>query len=136
DDAIDALLGACRARGAEAGRQLDSIAAAEGEEVTISEGAQSPAVEPGPRAPRMPTRARILVAEDDPDLGPVLEEVLQEDGYEVLRATDGAEAVRLAELHTSDLILLDVEMPVLDGLATGRLLRTDPRLKTVPIIML
>jgi DNA-binding response OmpR family regulator len=84
----------------------------------------------------MPTRARILVAEDDPDLGPVLQEVLEEDGYEVLRVMDGAEAARLAEQHTFDLILLDVEMPTLDGLATCRALRADPRLETVPIIML
>jgi CheY-like chemotaxis protein len=136
DDALDALLAACRARAVEAGRQLDIIAAAEGVEVTIVEGTQSPAVEPGPRAPRMPTRARILVAEDDPDLGPVLQEVLEEDGYEVLRVMDGAEAARLAEQHTFDLILLDVEMPTLDGLATCRALRADPRLETVPIIML
>jgi CheY-like chemotaxis protein/phosphoribosyl 1,2-cyclic phosphodiesterase len=136
DDAIDALLAASRARAAEAGRQLQIIAAAEGMEVTIVERPQSRTVEPGPRAPRMPTRARILVAEDDPDLGPVLEEVLEEDGYEVLRVTDGAEAVRLAAQHAFDLILLDVEMPVLDGLAACRVLRTDPRLETVPIIML
>ena len=84
----------------------------------------------------MPTRARILVAEDDPDVGPLLEEVLEEDGYEVLRATDGAEAVRLAEQHTFDLILLDVEMPTLDGIAACRALRADPRLEAVPIVML
>ena len=84
----------------------------------------------------MPTRARILVAEDDPDLGPVLEEVLREDGYEVLRAMDGAEAVRLAEQHAFDLILLDVEMPVLDGLAACRKLRADASRETVPIIIL
>ena len=136
DEAVDALLAVARARAAEAGRQLDIIAAAEGAEVTIVERTRSPVVEPGPRAPRMPTRARILVAEDDPDLGPVLEEVLAEDGYEVLRTTDGAEAVRLAEQHTFDLILLDVEMPTLDGFAACRALRADPRLEAVPIIML
>jgi DNA-binding response OmpR family regulator len=76
------------------------------------------------------------VAEDDPDLGPVLEEMLEEDGYEVLRATDGAEAVRLAEQHALDLVLLDVEMPTLDGFAVCRALRDDPRLGTIPIIML
>jgi CheY-like chemotaxis protein/phosphoribosyl 1,2-cyclic phosphodiesterase len=136
DEAVDALLAAARARAAEAGRQLDIIAAAEGAEVAIVERTRSPAVEPGPRAPRMPTRARILVAEDDPDLGPVLEEVLAEDGYEVLRTTDGGEAVRLAAQHTFDLILLDVEMPTLDGFAACRALRADPRLEAVPIIML
>jgi CheY-like chemotaxis protein len=136
DDAIDALLAASRARADAAGRQLQVIAAAEGLEVTLPERAQAPAVEPVPRAPRIPTRARILVAEDDPDLGPVLEEVLEEDGYEVLRAADGAEAVRLSAQHTFDLILLDVEMPILDGLAACRALRTNPRMQTVPIIML
>jgi CheY-like chemotaxis protein/phosphoribosyl 1,2-cyclic phosphodiesterase len=136
DDAVDALLAASRARAAEAGRQLEIIAAAEGAEVTLVERARSHVVEPGPRAPRIPTRARVLVAEDDPDLGPVLEQVLEEDGYEVLRVTDGAEAVRVAEQRAFDLILLDVEMPVLDGLAACRALRADPRLRTVPIIIL
>jgi CheY-like chemotaxis protein/phosphoribosyl 1,2-cyclic phosphodiesterase len=136
DDAIDELLATCRARAAGAGHRLDVIAAAEGTEVTIGEDTRSPTVEPGPRAPRMPTRARILVAEDDPDLGPVLVEVLEEDGYEVLLATDGAEAVRLAHRHALDLILLDVEMPTLDGFAACRALRADSRLRTIPIIML
>ncbi|HZO25098.1 MAG TPA: response regulator [Chloroflexota bacterium] len=136
DEAVDALLAASRARAAKTGRRLDITAAAEGEQITLSERAESPPVEPGPRAPRVPTRARILVAEDDPDLGPVLEEVLAEDGYEVVRTTNGAEAVRLAEQHTFDLILLDVEMPTLDGLAACRALRADPRQETVPIVML
>jgi CheY-like chemotaxis protein len=136
DEAVDALLAASRARAAAAGGRLAVTAAAEGEQITLAERAESPAVEPGPRAPRMPTRARILVAEDDPDLGPVLEEVLEEDGYEVHRVTDGAEAVRLAEQHTFDLILLDVEMPTLDGIATCRALRADPRMEAVPIVML
>ena len=136
DEAIDAVLAASRARAAKTGRRLDITAAAEGEQITLNERTESPPVEPGPRAPRVPTRARILVAEDDPDLGPVLEDVLTEDGYEVVRTTNGAEAVRLAEQHTFDLILLDVEMPTLDGLATCRVLRADPRQETVPIIML
>jgi CheY-like chemotaxis protein len=136
DDATDAMLAASRARVQAAGRDLDISAAAEGMSITIGEHAQPSGAEPGPRAPRVPTRARVLVAEDDPDLGPILEEVLKEDGYEVLRATDGAEAVRLAEQHAFDLILLDVEMPVLDGLAACRALRADPSRQTVPIIML
>jgi CheY-like chemotaxis protein/phosphoribosyl 1,2-cyclic phosphodiesterase len=136
DDAVDALVVAARARAAATGREVDVIAAAEGLEITLVEHAGAPAAEPGPRAPRLPTRARILVAEDDPDLGPILEEVLAEDGYDVLRAADGAEAVRLAEQHTFDLILLDVEMPTLDGLAACRAMRADPRLETVPIVML
>jgi CheY-like chemotaxis protein/phosphoribosyl 1,2-cyclic phosphodiesterase len=136
DDAIDALLTICRARAVEADRQLDLVAAAEGTAITLVERARSPAVEPGPRAPRVPTRARILVAEDDPDLGSLLEEVLSEDGYDVLRTANGAEAVRLAEQHTFDLLLLDVELPTLDGIAICRKLRADPRLEAVPIIML
>ena len=136
DEAVDALLAASRARAAQTGRRLDITAAAEGEQITLIERAESAPAEPGPRAPRVPTRARILVAEDDPDLGPVLEEVLAEDGYEVVRTTDGAEAVRLTEQHTFDLILLDVEMPTLDGFAACRALRADPRLEGVPIIML
>ena len=136
DEAVDAVLAASRARAAKTGRRLDITAAAEGEQITLIERAESAPAEPGPRAPRVPTRARILVAEDDPDLGPVLEEVLAEDGYEVVRTTDGAEAVRLTEQHAFDLILLDVEMPTLDGFAACRALRADPRLEGVPIVML
>jgi phosphoribosyl 1,2-cyclic phosphodiesterase/CheY-like chemotaxis protein len=136
DDALDATLAACRARAAAATRELEIIAAAEGAEITLAERAPSPAVEPGPRAPRMPTRARILVAEDDQDLGAELEDVLTEDGYDVLRAATGADAVRLAAQHTFDLILLDVEPSARDGLAICRALRADPRLAAVPIVML
>jgi putative two-component system response regulator len=53
-----------------------------------------------------------------------------------VRAANGAEAVRLAEQHTLDLILLDVEMPELDGFGACRALRADPRLREVPIVIL
>ena len=136
DDAVDALLEACREQAAEAGGRLEIIAAAEGCEVALPERTEAAPAEPGPRAPRVPTRARILVAEDEESLGDMIREALEEDGYEVQRAGDGVEAVRLAEQQQFNLILLDVTMPHMDGFAACRALRADPRFEGVPIIML
>jgi CheY-like chemotaxis protein/phosphoribosyl 1,2-cyclic phosphodiesterase len=136
DDAIDALLASSRAYVAELGAPLEVTAAAEGAAVTLDERRGATVAEPGPRAPRLPTRARVLVAEDDDTAASVLETVLRHDGYDVLRVRDGAEAVRLTEQHKFDLILLDVQMPETDGLAACRAMRADARLGQVPIVML
>ena len=136
DDAVDTLLAEARERVAGHAADLEVLAAAEGAEIILAEGARPTSAERGPHAPLVPTRARILVAEDDPDLAPVLEEVFQEDGYDVLRAADGLEAVRIAGQHRFDLILLDVQLPKMDGFAVCRALRADQRLAAVPIVML
>jgi DNA-binding response OmpR family regulator len=57
-------------------------------------------------------------------------------GYEILTASDGAEALSLARQHLPDLILLDVVMPSMDGIDVCRLLKSDPSLPFMPIIML
>ncbi len=77
---------------------------------------------------------RILVAEDEPDMLMGLRENLQMEGYEVLEAVDGEAAVELATKERPDLILLDVMMPKLDGLAVCKRLRESGF--TVPILML
>jgi CheY-like chemotaxis protein/phosphoribosyl 1,2-cyclic phosphodiesterase len=136
DEGVDALLTACRDRAEQAGGGLEVLAAAEGAEIILAERTPEPATEPGPRAPLVPTRARVLVAEDDDGIAGVIEEALEEDGYEVLRAGDGTEAVELAAQNQFDLILLDVQMPKMDGFATCRALRADKRLEGVPIVML
>lgn len=79
---------------------------------------------------------RILVAEDHADSRDALHALLEAHGYEVLIATDGREAVALAESDTPDLILMDVMMPVMDGLAAARLLRGQRRFDRVPILAL
>jgi DNA-binding NtrC family response regulator len=79
---------------------------------------------------------RILLVDDVPDNLSVLTGVLEPAGYEVLAAADGATALRVAERAQPDLILLDVMMPNLDGLATCRLLKEQPATENIPVIFI
>jgi class 3 adenylate cyclase len=81
------------------------------------------------------TPARILVADDTPANVRMLEMRLQHHGYEVLVARDGEEALALARASHPDLILLDIMMPKLDGIAVCRRLKGDPEFPFTPIIM-
>jgi two-component system phosphate regulon response regulator PhoB len=78
----------------------------------------------------------ILVVEDDRSLASVLEYNLSNEGFNVTCATDGQDAVNLARSRTPDLVLLDVMIPVLDGIQVCRQLRSDPATMNTPIIML
>ena len=80
-----------------------------------------------------PRAQRILLVDDDPHLLVVLAEQLSDDGYEVATARDGQEALRRLEAGWPDLILLDLMMPRLDGLALARQIKTEADL---PIIVL
>ncbi len=80
--------------------------------------------------------ARILVADDEESVRQLLQIVLQHEGYEVVLATNGAEALLAAHNHPPDLILLDWMMPVLDGLSVLKQLRKDTATRDIPILML
>ena len=75
----------------------------------------------------------VLVADDDPALRQVITALLEEEGFHVLQAVDGAECLRLAYARQPDVILLDIMMPNADGREACRKLR---ELSSVPIIML
>lgn len=79
---------------------------------------------------------KILVVDDDKDLVNMLVSRLKVQGYEVIPAYDGAEALRMAGSESPDLILLDIIMPVLDGLTVLRRLREAKETKETPIIMI
>ena len=79
------------------------------------------------------TDSRILVVEDDPNLLSALKYNLQKEGYEIVTAIDGAEAVESARRQKPDLIILDIMLPKLNGFEVCRILRKE---MTVPIIML
>lgn len=79
---------------------------------------------------------RILIADDRAASRELLRVALEGAGYEVSEACDGAEAVQLARELGPDLILLDIQMPVLDGAEAATLLRQDPRFATLPIVAL
>jgi two-component system cell cycle response regulator DivK len=81
-------------------------------------------------------QAKILVAEDSPDAREMLRVLLERRGYTVVSASDGFEAVDVA-IHTlPDLILIDLELPGLDGLSVATELRLHPSLEKIPIIVI
>ena len=81
-------------------------------------------------------RGSILLVEDDPDLAALVSLELEQAGFVVSHAEDGAAAlIRLAEA-LPDIILSDIMMPVMDGLELLRRLREDPQLSHVPVVML
>ena len=80
--------------------------------------------------------AKILLVDDEPDFVETVEFFLRGSGYEVFVANNGKEGLERAEREKPDLILMDVMMPEMDGLEACRHLKTDPSLKSVPIIML
>jgi two-component system, cell cycle response regulator DivK len=77
---------------------------------------------------------RILVVEDQEDNRMILRDLLEHAGYEVLEAVDGAEGVRLAGAERPDLILMDIQMPSIDGYEATRRIRAQPGLAAIPII--
>ena len=80
------------------------------------------------------TRAKILIV-DDSSTVLIMEELLLRRKYDVLKATGGPQALRIAAEQRPDLILLDIVMPTMDGLETCRLLRGMESTRTTPIIM-
>jgi signal transduction histidine kinase len=84
----------------------------------------------------MSSRSKILVVDDEPKAILLLRNLLTPEGYEVIAATSGPEALGLAAQATPDVVLLDVMMPDMDGYEVCSRLRTDPRLANLPILML
>lgn len=78
---------------------------------------------------------RILVVEDHEDNRQILRDLLGSAGFEMLEAGDGESALRVAAAEQPDLILMDVQLPILDGYEATRRLKADPRLKAIPIIV-
>ena len=80
--------------------------------------------------------ARMLVVDDSPTICAVLGKMLGQDGYDVLKASDGESALELARSEPPALIFLDIVMPGMNGFAVLRALRHDPRTRHIPIIMI
>jgi len=78
----------------------------------------------------------VLVAEDDEDILALVVFDLEDEGYEVLTARNGKDAIRLAFERLPDLILLDVAMPGLDGYEVTRRLRADESTRGTPVVLL
>ena len=76
----------------------------------------------------------ILVVEDQEDNRAIMRKRLTSAGYEVIEAITGAEGVELAKRHVPDLILMDIQLPVLDGYEATRRIKRDRELWMIPII--
>ena len=78
----------------------------------------------------------ILIVEDDPKSLKLFRDLLGVSGFATLAATDGKQGVELARLHKPALILMDVQMPVMDGLQATTILKADPQTCGIPILCL
>ncbi len=78
--------------------------------------------------------SKVLVAEDNAVNLELLREILEANQYQVVEAGDGREALARIEENQPDLVLLDINMPVLDGFAAIRQIRTQPRYSRLPVI--
>ena len=78
---------------------------------------------------------RILIAEDDRQMSSLLKTVLAKDGFAVTSANDGAEAIRQIKSFQPHLIVLDIQLPVIDGFHICRMLGDDPTLAQRPKIL-
>ncbi len=77
---------------------------------------------------------RILVVEDHEDNRRILRDLLTSAGYEPIEAVSGEEGVAFAETHRPDLILMDIQLPGLDGYEATRRIKANPALRQIPII--
>lgn len=80
--------------------------------------------------------ARLVVVDDDPSIVNLLRESLEQEGYAVYEGYDGQAAVLLARTRKPDLILLDVNMPMTNGLLASEMIRANPDCRNIPIVLL
>jgi two-component system cell cycle response regulator DivK len=81
-------------------------------------------------------KRRILVIEDQEDNRRILRDLLTAAGYEVIEAENGGDALPCATAHHPDLILMDIQLPVLDGYEATRRLKADPTVRGIPVIVI
>ena len=79
---------------------------------------------------------KILIADDEPDILEIIQFNLQQEGFEVVTAKNGDEAIELAKRHLPDLIILDIMMPGKNGIEVCKILRSQPAFKETLIIFL
>lgn len=80
--------------------------------------------------------AKILIVDDQPFFIAMARSILEAKGYTVLSALSAEEGIQEARKTRLDLIILDVEMPVVDGIAACARIKRDPKLKDIPIVIL
>ena len=78
----------------------------------------------------------ILIVEDDSRNLTLFRDLLQRFGYATIEATNGKEGVRLAREHIPNLILMDIQLPVMDGIEATKILKSDVETKEIPVLAL
>ena len=78
---------------------------------------------------------RILVVEDQEDNRQILRDLLTKSGFEIVEAENGEEALVAVAKQRPDLILMDIQLPLLDGYEATRRIKADPALRSIPIIV-
>ncbi len=84
----------------------------------------------------MTTPKRVLLVEDFEDSRTGLSKLLEIEGYEVIEATDGAQAIEFAISSKPDIILMDLSLPIIDGLTATKKIKEDVSMRNIPIIAL
>ena len=84
----------------------------------------------------MPRKKRILVVDDQKHIVRLVQVTLERAGYEVVCAYDGLEALEQVAKERPEMVVLDVMMPRMDGFEVLQRLQADPKLQTIPVIML
>jgi DNA-binding response OmpR family regulator len=84
----------------------------------------------------MDKKIKILVSEDNPDIRKILVMRLEINGYDVIQAQDGEEAVGKIKKESPDLVVLDLMMPKMSGFEVCRMIKFDEKYKDLPIIVL
>src|SRR5260221_14403391 len=79
-------------------------------------------------------KAKILLIEDNAQNRYLTTFLLEQRGHEILQAETGPQGLEIAGMAVPDLILLDVQLPGMDGHAVARALKSDPQLKSIPIV--
>lgn len=136
DTFLDRLVERCQARAKERGSNLELIAAREGDLLEIPENRRITPPLPAAIHPVRPASARILIVDNEAPARELIGATLEDEGYELVIATSGREALERAFETPPDLLLLDVAMPGMDGGTVCRTLRADPRTRSIPIVML
>jgi len=81
-------------------------------------------------------KAKILVVDDEVNITQILEFSIGAEGFEVITATNGEEAIDKARKEQPDLIILDIMMPRIDGYEACRILKANPLTKNIPVVLL
>jgi CheY-like chemotaxis protein len=81
-------------------------------------------------------KGKILIIDDNPMNLELVSDLLEVNGFEVLQANDALTGIDIAKQEKPDLILMDIQLPGMDGLTATKILRAEPATKTIPIVAL